>query len=214
MRIKDVNENELLLDNNGDVTESTLRASMGEVQETPTQYTVLARLKDIITAMVSGLMKFMLTDQHGHIADVDTLGRLYVATNPPEPPIGTTPVKEGGTYAGWGKSGAVIDGSWLITNTEEFLLSEFVAGGYMPSVVSETLQIKCELIYRPNGAGSVVGEELVSVIYLHGQSFGHQAFAETKATGDGIKAMYWRITNWSAKDVEVTVFMKGHTTSP
>ena len=141
----------------------------------------------------------------GVTARVSDDGRLKVSIDFTIPE-GKTPVLEGGKVAITGNGGTNTF-NWIIPDGEDFVLSSFEFGGYVPDAGQDGLIAKSELYYQPNG--NTTGEVLLDIVYLQGVSGLRVPFGY-KITGDGIKRLSVVTINQSDKVGEFKRFVKGY----
>lgn len=167
-------------------TEETLLdldTKTGEVQATPTAFTVLSRLKGIYDKLESlfgaiGTGKFMIWNGT-YTADVDSANRLQVATPPPSPP----PTATGVIRTGYGDVSTTEDDLYTITNGQDLIIQRFSAGAEETNGGSVV-----ELFDDPNGDLSVLN--VIDVVFTSGDSDQHDL--DITFTGDGTRRILMR----------------------
>lgn len=124
-------------------------------------------------------------------------------------PPGTTKVSEGET-ATVSKRGGQNSFAYTIPNGETLVIQSFTFTGYFPSAQNYALNAKCDLYYRPNGGGSSSGQVLIATIYLNHTSFQSLNFSDESYVGDGTRALYMNVTNWSREAIEFKNTIRGY----
>ena len=135
---------------------------------------------------------------------------IPVTTNPATPPD-RTGISVSGTSV-VARLGGTATTSYLIPNGETADLLSFAFGGYMPTNTSAPLNTKCELFYRPNGAGNTTGQVRLFTLYLQNTAFSREPFnaGEIEYVGDGTAVFEMVITNWSQNAAELFRQIRGY----
>jgi len=161
---------------------TSLDTKVGEVQPSPTQYSLLGRLKDIYDKLVAGITatvdKVKLWDGI-YEAKVDPTGRLLVSTQTVTP-ISATPVVQlqSGSVSG------TANYFYIIPNGVTFTITKFAAS----SEVEQQAGNVVELYYAPNG--NTIGIILIDTIYSSGNSDQHDL--DVSYIGNGTRAILLR----------------------
>ena len=163
------------------LAETTFTGRIGEVQTTPTQYTLLGRLKDLWDKLndlfTNGLAKIKLWDGTNTV-QVDTTGRVVISTQSLIP-IGTTEVSN--IY--YSSMAGTVDSFYVIPNGVTLRLTKFAAGAEDPASGNVI-----ELYYALNG--TTVGIQIIDAIFSSGNSNQHDL--NKSYIGNGTRAILLR----------------------
>ncbi len=171
--------------NNTNITNTKI----GEIQEIPSQYSLLGRLKDLwdkINGLFSdGLAQVKIWDGT-NMVKVDSSNRLWVSSPPPEAPPETTSViiVIKGNVAG----GSYHTESWIIPTGKTVTIQRLSGGAQLDDKNGCVIELWCDT-------------ELCDAIYVSGSSEQHDF--NLSYIGDGIKTIILKRRNLSGTVKEI-----------
>jgi len=175
----------------GKITDVSFK--LGEVQDSPTAYTLLARLKNIYDRLVVGIIatvdKVKIWDGT-NIATVTTTGRLKVSQEPPTIPVSSTAVIQ----LAYGAVATYTDTVFIIPNVQTLQIQRFSAGAENNNKSS-----RIELWYDPSGNG--VSMSIIDVLFCNGASDQHDL--NSIFIGNGVRSIRMRRENLSGGSAQI-----------
>jgi len=186
--------------------QEALQGLVGEVQLTPSNYTLLKRLKDIVDKLadifgdsVGGQVIIKDGAGNDYFVSVTPTGRLLVSTETPDAPEDTIAFN----VTLYDEVSGTEDEYWVIPDGQEVILQRFSAGSEQDTSFGSA----GELWYDPDGDLGV-NMTIIDVIFCNGTSNQHDL--NEILIGDGIGRLVLRRRRFSGGTKEVFVRLEGY----